>query len=66
MSLIPYLEVMRYELKKLLLIFQPNQQASDNFKPVNLSWLRCNTDPDVIQGQGLAFLEDPLKISDDK
>ena len=50
---------------ELLLIFQPNQQASNNFKPINLSWLRHNADPDVIQGHGLAFLEDPSKISDD-
>ena len=49
----------------LSLYFQPNQQASDNFKPINLPWLRHNTDPDIIQGHGLTFLEDPSKISDD-
>ena len=47
------------------LYFQPNQWVSDNFEPVNLSWLRCNTNPDIVQGHGLAFLEDPSKISDD-
>ena len=47
------------------LYFQPNQHVSDNSEPVDLSWLRCNTVPDTIQGYGLSFLEDPLKISDD-
>ena len=47
------------------LYFQPNQHVSDNFEPVDLSWLRCNTDLDTIQGYKLSFLEDPSKISDD-
>ena len=47
------------------LYFQPNQCVSDNFEPVDLSWLRCITDPDTIQGYELSFLEDPSKISDD-
>ena len=49
----------------LSLYFQPNQQVSDNFEPVDLSWLRHNTDPDIVQGHGLTFLEDPSKVSDD-
>ena len=47
------------------LYFQPNQQASDNFEPVNVSQLRCNTGLDIIQGHRLSFLEDPSKIGDD-
>ena len=37
---------------------------SDNFEPIDLSWLRCNTDLDTIQGYRLSFLEDPSKVSD--
>ena len=47
------------------LYFQPNQHASDNFEPIDLSWLRCNINPDTVQGYRLSFLEDPSKISDD-
>ena len=52
-------------MANLSLYFQPDQQASDNFEPINLSWLRCNTNPDIVQGHRLTFLEDPSKISDD-
>ena len=48
-----------------MLYFQPNQQATDNFSPIDLSWLHQNPDVDTFQGHGQAFLEDPLKINDD-
>ena len=48
------------------LYFQPDQCASENFEPIDLSWLKCpKTNPDTIQGYGVSFLEDPQKISDD-
>ena len=53
-------------LVNISLYFQPDECTSDNFKPIELSWLRCpNTNPDTIQGFGVSFLEDPSKITDD-
>ena len=35
----------------------------DNFKAVDLSWVKNATDPLKVLKQGLDFLEDPSKIS---
>ena len=36
----------------------------DNFNAVDLSWVKCTTDPLKVLRHGLAFLEDPSKIDD--
>ena len=36
---------------------------ADNFEAVDLSWVKNATDPLVVLRQGLDFLEDPSKIS---
>ena len=36
---------------------------ADNFKAVDLSWVKDATDPLKVLKQGLDFLEDPSKIS---
>ena len=38
---------------------------ADNFEAVDLSWVKNVTDPLVVLRQGLDFLEDPSKISND-
>ena len=38
---------------------------ADNFEAVDLSWVKNITDPLVVLRQGLDFLEDPSKISND-
>ena len=35
----------------------------DNFDAVNLSWVRCTTDPLKVLRHGMAFLQDPSKIN---
>ena len=37
----------------------------DNFKAVDLSWVKNAADPLMVLRQGLDFLEDPSKISND-
>ena len=44
--------------------FQPNQDAKDNFDAVDLSWVKCTTDPLQVLRHGLAFLQDPSKIDE--
>ena len=36
----------------------------DNFNAVDLSWLRCTTDPLKVLRHGIALLQDPSKIND--
>ena len=46
------------------LSFQPNQEATDNFDAVDLSWVRCTTDPLKVLRHGIILLQDPSKIND--
>ena len=46
-------------------VFQPNQDAADNFKAVDLSWVKSATDPLEVLRHGVDFLEDPSKINSD-
>ena len=39
---------------------------ADNFKAVDLSWVKNATDPLKVLRQGLDFLEDPSKISNNR
>ena len=45
------------------LSFQPDQDATDNFDAVNLSWVKCTMDPLKVLRYGLDFLQDPSKIN---
>ena len=36
----------------------------DNFNSVDLSWVRCTTDPLEVLRHGVAFLQDPSKIDE--
>ena len=36
----------------------------DNFDAVDLSWVKCTTDPLKVLRHGMAFLQDPSKIND--
>ena len=45
------------------LSFQPNLDAMDNFDAVDLSWVRCTTDPLEVLRHGSTFLQDPSKIN---
>ena len=47
----------------LLFSIQRDQEVADNFKAVDLSWVKNATDPLEVLQQGLDFLEDPSKIS---
>ena len=44
------------------LFFYPDQDRADNFNAVDLSWVRCTTDPLKVLRHGIAFLQDPSKI----
>ena len=46
------------------LSFQPKQKAMDNFDAVDLSWVRCTTDPLEVLRHGVTLLQDPSKIDD--
>ena len=61
---IPYPEIheIQVESANVLLTsslsFQPNQKAMDNFNAVDLSWVRCTTDPLEVLRHGSIFLQD--------
>ena len=42
---------------------QRDQNVADNFKAIDLSWIKNATDPLEVLKQGSDFLEDPSKIS---
>ena len=45
------------------LSFQPDQDAMDNFNALDLSWVKCTTDPLKVLRHSLDFLQDPSKIN---
>ena len=67
---IPYLEICEIWVESAIvplissLSFQPNQKAMDNFNAVDLSWVRCTTDPLEVLRHGITLLQDPSKIDD--
>ena len=65
---IPYLEICKIRVESAFVLltsflsFQPNQEATDNFKAVDFSWVRCTTDPIEVLRHGIIFLQDTSKI----
>ena len=49
----------------MLFSIQHDQEVADNFEAVDLSWVKDAAEPLKVLRQGLDFLEDPSKISND-
>ena len=67
---IPYPEICKIWVESAIVLltsslsFQPNQEAMDNFDAVDLSWVRCTTDPLKVLRHGIILLQDPSKIDE--